>query len=145
MDFQILQCLSTQGLTSSSVGGGSAVSGEGGSGSGASRGLIKDRSISIYFLLETTLYSFHFHIHKLFWPGWRSVLCDQIQDFQYPIWGASPKTISVDCSWHWVARVTKTCCRWSLVACLQILYKTLWVCSAPLCLHHRYICFLIFL
>ncbi|KAL3581235.1 hypothetical protein D5086_015567 [Populus alba] len=40
---KILQCLSTQGLTSSSVGGGSAVSGEGGSGSGASRGLIKDR------------------------------------------------------------------------------------------------------
>ncbi|KAJ6986591.1 exocyst subunit EXO70 family protein [Populus alba x Populus x berolinensis] len=39
---KILQCLSTQGLTSSSVGGGSAVSGEGGSGSGASRGLIKD-------------------------------------------------------------------------------------------------------
>ncbi|KAJ6317301.1 hypothetical protein OIU76_012939 [Salix suchowensis] len=38
---KILQCLSTQGLTSSSVGGGSAVSGEGGS--GASRGLIIDR------------------------------------------------------------------------------------------------------
>ncbi|KAJ6717460.1 EXOCYST COMPLEX PROTEIN EXO70 [Salix purpurea] len=39
---KILQCLSTQGLTSSG-GGGSAVPGEGGSGSGASRGLIKDR------------------------------------------------------------------------------------------------------
>ncbi|CAK7325194.1 unnamed protein product [Dovyalis caffra] len=38
---KILQCLSTQGLTSS--GGGSGVPGEGGSGSGASRGLIKDR------------------------------------------------------------------------------------------------------
>ncbi|XP_050232711.1 exocyst complex component EXO70A1-like [Mercurialis annua] len=38
---KILQCLSAQGLTSS--GGGSAVPGEGGSGSGASRGLIKDR------------------------------------------------------------------------------------------------------
>ncbi|KDP22763.1 hypothetical protein JCGZ_01980 [Jatropha curcas] len=38
---KILQCLSAQGLTSS--GGGSAVPGEGGSGSGASRGLVKDR------------------------------------------------------------------------------------------------------
>ncbi|XP_065870668.1 exocyst complex component EXO70A1-like [Euphorbia lathyris] len=38
---KILQCLSAQGLTSS--GGGSSVPGEGGSGSGASRGLVKDR------------------------------------------------------------------------------------------------------
>ncbi|EEF45760.1 protein binding protein, putative [Ricinus communis] len=38
---KILQCLSAQGLTSS--GGGSAVPGEGGSGSGASRGIVKDR------------------------------------------------------------------------------------------------------
>ncbi|KAJ9175452.1 hypothetical protein P3X46_014004 [Hevea brasiliensis] len=38
---KILQCLSAQGLTSS--GGGSQVPGEGGSGSGASRGLVKDR------------------------------------------------------------------------------------------------------
>ncbi|WCJ19126.1 exocyst subunit exo70 family protein A1 [Euphorbia peplus] len=38
---KILQCLSAQGLTSS--GGGSSIPGEGGSGSGASRGLVKDR------------------------------------------------------------------------------------------------------
>ncbi|KAJ4826835.1 hypothetical protein Tsubulata_023655 [Turnera subulata] len=38
---KILQCLSAQGLTSS--GGGSSVPGEGGSGSGASRGLVKER------------------------------------------------------------------------------------------------------
>ena len=56
---KILHCVSAQGLTSS--GGGSAVPGERGSGSGASRGLIKDRSISTVFIWKDPfIFSFAF-------------------------------------------------------------------------------------
>lgn len=130
MCFQILQCLSAQGLTSSA--GGSQVPGEGGSGSGASRGLVKDRSTStsvliIQFLIW--LFSFpHYSRWKLSWPEWRSVLYYQVQNFQYAIWGASPETISMDSSWHWVAWIAKACSCWSPVTCLQVICETFRVC-----------------
>jgi hypothetical protein len=67
------------------------------------------------------------------------VLCYQVQDIQYAIWGTSSKAISVDGSWHGVARISEAYgCR-SLIACLQIFCKTFWVCFLSFKLNDIYV------